>query len=124
MKAIRKNKMTRVFALAIIVLFAIPALPQGRIRFARGRTSTVLKGTVSAGKEVGYSLDARSGQTMSVHLVSRNSHARFELYGLKGTTLAEDANDWQGKLPENNEYEIIISTSDRMTNYTLEVTIR
>ena len=41
---------------------------QTRIRFARGRTSTTVSGSLSAGGERSYILRASEGQTMTVRV--------------------------------------------------------
>jgi len=124
MSPIYDKRRVCVFALIAILLLSSAALPQTRIRFARGRTTAVLRGSVTAGNTNPYILGARGGQTMSVHLVSRGNSARFELYAYRGQVLAEDTTDWEGELPVSNDYVINITTATRRADYTLEVTIR
>lgn len=45
---------------------------QTRIRFARGRTSATVTGSLVGGDERGYVLSARSGQYLSANVSSRN----------------------------------------------------
>src|SRR5216684_8788271 len=50
-----------------------------RIKFARGRTTTVERGAVHRGMSHDYLLKAGAGQTMSVHLAARGGVC-FDLY--------------------------------------------
>lgn len=94
-----------------------------QIRFARGRTTAVIKDTVRLCTSHVYSLRARAGQTMSVNLAT-GDRTSFTVYA--PTDAFEDADgvkDWSGQLPETGQYQIIVAT-DATASYTLEVTIR
>ncbi|HEX5706457.1 MAG TPA: hypothetical protein VFX96_04140 [Pyrinomonadaceae bacterium] len=94
-----------------------------RVRFARGRTTAVIKDTVRLCTSHEYTLRARAGQMMSVHLATGNQTS-FSVYSpsnpLEG---ADGVKDWEGELPDTGEYTISIGT-DATARYTLEVTIR
>jgi hypothetical protein len=94
-----------------------------RIRFARGRTTAVVRDTIRLCTSHEYRLRARAGQTMSVHLAT-GRRTSFIIYSasehLEG---ADGVTDWSGELPETGEYTIAIGT-DATARYTLEVTIR
>jgi hypothetical protein len=94
------------------------------IRFARGRTTAVIKETVRLCTSHEYRLRARQGQTMSVHLAS-GKRTSFTLRTPSGDTVpdADGVKDWSGELADNGEYTIVIGT-DATAAYTLEVTIR
>ncbi len=108
------------------------AAPRGktqRVRFARGRTTAVLKGAVVRGTQDRYILGARAGQTMIVHITSREKNAVFTILdpratALEGTEEGADATDWTGELPHNGDYAIWVSPTRGNATYTLEVTIR
>ena len=95
-----------------------------QIRFARGRTTAVIKETVRLCTSHEYRLRARAGQTMTVHLAT-GSRTSFTLYTPAGATPdgADGSKDWSGELPETGEYTINIGT-DATAAYALEVTIR
>ena len=94
-----------------------------RLRFARGRTTAVMKDTVRLCTSHEYRLRARAGQTMSVHLAT-GRRTSFTLQSPSGTVEdADGVKDWSGELPETGEYVIQIGT-DATAAYTLEVTIR
>ena len=100
-----------------------------RVRFARGRTTAVLKGAVVRGTQDRYILGAREGQTMIVHITSREKNAVFTILGpdataLQGTDEGLDATDWTGELPLSGDYSIWVSPTRGNATYTLEVTIR
>jgi hypothetical protein len=95
-----------------------------QIRFARGRTTAVIKDTVRLCTGHEYRLRARAGQTMTVHLAT-GSKTSFTLHTPAGDTPegADGSKDWSGELPETGEYTVSIGT-DATAAYTLEVTIR
>lgn len=100
-----------------------------RVRFARGRTTAILKGAVIRATQDRYILGARAGQTMTVHITSREKNAVFAIVGPGGVPLdgaEEDADtmDWTGELPVSGDYSIIVSPTRGNATYTLEVTIR
>ncbi|HEV2864394.1 MAG TPA: hypothetical protein VGX48_25570 [Pyrinomonadaceae bacterium] len=93
------------------------------LRFARGRTTAVVKDTVRLCTSHEFVLRARAGQTMSVHLATGRKTS-FTLQSPSGTVEGADGvKDWSGDLPESGDYVIIIGT-DATAAYTLEVTIR
>ena len=98
-----------------------------RIKFPRGRTTTVERGSVHRGMSHDYLLKASAGQTMSVHLAARGGVC-FDLYtpGLSDS-LAQCSKDWSGDLPRSGDYRINVlpdTTTERSIAYTLEVTVR
>ena len=94
-----------------------------QIRFARGRTTAVIKDTVRLCTSHVYSLRAREGQTMSVHLAT-GDRTSFTVYAPTDPVGdADGVKDWSGELPETGQYQIIVAT-DATASYTLEVTIR
>lgn len=134
----KKDLMRRILA----VIFALALLPSAaaaktpgsqcprgdttinkQIRFARGRTTAVVKDTVRLCTSHDYRLRARGGQTMTVHLVAGRKTS-FTIYSPSGTIEdADGVRDWSGQLPEDGDYTISIGT-DATAGYTLEVTIR
>ena len=100
-----------------------------RVRFARGRTTAVLKGAVVRGTQDRYILGARGGQTMIVHVTSREKNAVFAILGPDGTALpgaeeGTDATDWSGTLSMSGDFSIWVGPTRGNAAYTLEVTIR
>jgi hypothetical protein len=100
-----------------------------RVRFARGRTTAILKGAVVRGTQDRYILGARRGQTMIVHITSLERNAVFSIIGpnaiaLSGAEEGDDTMDWSGELPATGDYSIWVSGTRGNATYTLEVTIR
>lgn len=128
--------MRRVFVpiiVAAIFVSTIVASAQNgqvkRVRFARGRTTAVLKGAVVRGTQDRYILGARAGQTMIVHITSLEKNAVFVILGPDGTALqgaeeGTDATDWSGTLPMSGDFSIWVGPTRGNATYTLEVTIR
>ena len=106
-----------------------PAGKTRRVRFARGRTTAILKGVVVRGTQDRYILGARAGQTMIVHISSREKNADFLIQDPNGTAVEgmDDGladTDWTGELPVSGDYSIFVSPTRGNATYTLEVTIR
>ena len=116
----------------LLICSMVSAAPAGkiqRVRFARGRTTAVLKGAVVRGTQDRYILGARRGQTMIVHITSRENNAVFAILGpdataLNGAEEGTDATDWSGTLPLNGDFSIWVGPTRGNATYTLEVTIR
>lgn len=138
----KRNPRIRASVISIVLLFLCSVVwgqgggslgpPRGktqRVRFAKGRTTAVIRGAVVRGTRDRYILGARSGQTMIVHITSREKNAVFTILGpdataLEGTEEGADATDWTGELPLNGDYSIWVGPLRGNATYTLEVTIR
>ncbi|HEV2913094.1 MAG TPA: hypothetical protein VGX92_07250 [Pyrinomonadaceae bacterium] len=96
-----------------------------RVRFQRGRTTTVIKDAVVRGTHDRYVLRARAGQTLIVHITSLENNAVFDIYrGRMVLDGAQETTDWTGELPRNGDYVIEVGGTRGNASYTLEVTIR
>ncbi|HEX8493836.1 MAG TPA: hypothetical protein VF658_13410 [Pyrinomonadaceae bacterium] len=120
---------SRAFILAVLLLATtITAAAQSdrtrRVRFARGRTTTVIKDAVVRGTRDRYVLRARAGQTLIVHITSLEDNAVFDVNAPGRRTLAEESTDWEGELPRTGNYIISVGGTRGNATYTLEVTIR
>jgi len=127
------NRHSKTFIVLVTLAISITALAQTgqkqRVRFPRGRTTAVLKGAVIRGTQNQYILGARAGQTMIVHITSREKNAVFAILDPNGTALdgaeeGTDATDWTGRLPSTGDYSIWVGGTRGNASYTLEVTIR
>jgi hypothetical protein len=98
-----------------------------RIKFPRGRTTTVERGSVHRGMSHDYLLKASARQSMTVHLAARGGVC-FDLYTPSlSNSLAQCSKDWSGELPRSGDYRINVlpdTTTERSIPYTLEVTVR
>lgn len=125
-----KSKYAAVFFAMLLLAGGAFAVQKGltkRVRFARGRTTAVLKNSVVRGTADRYLLGARKGQQIIVHITSVENNAVFDIYTPQGDTLAgegEDSTDWSGTLPQDGDYVIKVAPTRGNATYTLEVTIR
>lgn len=127
------KKRSTVLAVTALLALSVTALAQRgtsivtRIKFARGRTTTVERGSVHRGMSHDYLLKAGAGQSMSVHLAARGGVC-FDLYSPgMNDQLANCSKDWSGQLPNSGDYRINVlpdTTTERNIAYTLEVTVR
>lgn len=73
-----KRSWFRIAVLSLLVLaFSAEAFAQTRIRFARGRTSASVSGTLAGNGTREYVVGARSGQTFSGNVSSRGNCVKF-----------------------------------------------
>ena len=128
----------RKFFAALLVLLLVTAPAWGKtitVRFPKGRTTVILKGRTTGGPSesggmdpITYSLRARKGQTMTLHLTSVKKNAIFGVWapGMDPMDVGTNATDWSGTLPKTGVYEISVWPEDEATNtaFTLELTIR
>lgn len=122
--------------IASVLVMVLPALICGaqetsarRVKFERGRTSAVLRGSIVNDSQDLYVLGAKAGQQMTVHLTSATKGAKFDLqYRQDKAALAhmdaEGTVDWEGELPVTGDYVISVYSAGGDTSYTLEVGIR
>jgi len=117
----------------LVLILTVAALAQHgtsiltRIKFARGRTTAVEKGSVHRGMSHDYLLKAGEGQNMTVHLAT-SAGVCFDLYSpAMRDQLATCAKDWDGALPASGDYRMNVlpdTTTERTIVYALEVTVR
>lgn len=129
MRRLCKRSAVAILTLSILLTAVAQTGQTQRVRFPRGRTTAVLKGAVVRGTQDGYILGARGGQTMIVHVTSRENNAVFAILAPNGTALdgAEEGTDtkhWTGQLPFSGDYSIWVGPTRGNATYTLGVTIR
>jgi hypothetical protein len=129
---VRVRIASSVIAAALLCVAAVGAASARRataerVRFQPGRTTAVLRGSVSGRVSREYLLSAREGQHMSVHL-SGQSGAVFDITSPDRSGLSElQIRDWEGDLPLSGTYRIHVEGETEnlsARSYTLEVTIR
>jgi hypothetical protein len=151
--------LTGVFGLGVLafVLMATPRIavraeaeeaaanrvPVQIIRFERGASSKDITGAVIRGERSVYSIDARSGQRLSVTISAAEANAVFQIYppgaqaehrdygveiagakALPGAEEGADAKSWSGVLPETGAYLVVVGPTYGNATYTLSVAIR
>ena len=93
-----------------------------QIRFARGRTSAVIKDTVRLCTMHEYRLRASAGQKITAHLAT-GKRTSMTLLSPHGEPVFDGTRDFEGEMPDSGEYLLQVGT-DVTAAYTLEVTIR
>jgi hypothetical protein len=100
-----------------------------KVRFARGTSSATIRGAVVRGDRDRYYVSAKRGQTMSVKITSTESNAVFQVYfagqqeSLEGAGEDDDATEWSGELPADNDYVIVVGGTRGNATYTLKISI-
>jgi hypothetical protein len=105
-----------------------------RIRFAPGKSSTVVSGKISSGEQQIYLVGARAGQTMLIEIIEGGANNDVVLYiitpdgsypmGKSGESPEYDA-FWSGKLPQSGDYKIVLGAIEsKNVNFKMSVEIR
>jgi hypothetical protein len=100
-----------------------------KVRFARGTSSATIRGAVVRGDRDRYYLAAKKGQTMTVKITSTEKNAVFQIYfhgeqeSLPGAGEEDDATEWSGELPVDNDYVIVVGGTRGNATYTLKISI-
>ena len=101
-----------------------------RIRFAKGRSSTVISNAVLREDVDQYIVGAKAGQRMKVVITSLESNAAFQISSprnggtLPGAGFDDDVTKWSGELPETGDYVIEVAPTRGNATYRLTVEIR
>src|SRR5258708_5616529 len=128
-----RNTRRLVTAIFVCLVFVSSAFADGvkqKVRFARGASSTTIKGGVTRGKRDRYLVGAKRGQTMTVKITSPAKNAVFQIYfageqeSLEGAGDGDDATNWSGELPADNEYVIVVGGTRGNASYTLSISIK
>ena len=134
-KESRSARFVRQFVAAVFIcaLALSSTFAQGvrqKVRFARGTSSATIHGAVVRGDRDRYYVSAKRGQTMSVKITSREDNAAFEIYfsgeqeSLEGAGEEDDATNWSGELPADNDYVIVVGGTRGNASYTLKISIK
>jgi hypothetical protein len=131
----RTRKIAASFVLAAVAVCCLAANASAQaggqpkvVKFEKGRTTAVLKGTADNAHGFTYKLAAKAGQTMSVHVTSSAGAAIFSITAPGGAIEgALEVKDWSGELPATGNYLIGVWNRKKRgpaIPYTLEITIR
>lgn len=92
-----------------------------RVKFQRGNSSIVLKGTVAKGGPDFYLVGAKAGQTMTVKAMGKVS---FGIDSPNGALTSDDSKtNWSGELTAEGDYKIRVYSNGGVQNYSLTVSI-
>ncbi len=124
----------RLTALIFICLFAFSSVSaegvKKKVRFVKGTSSVTLRNSVTRGDRDRYYVGAKAGQTMSVKVTSTEKNAVFQIYfhgeeeSLPGAGDGDDATNWSGQLPIDNEYVIVVGGTRGNATYALTISIK
>jgi len=100
------------FAAASVVL-AATGIETRPVHFAKGASSTTMKGTLKGDQTIDYKLRARAGQTIHVALTTSNDSNYFNVLppGSKDEAIfvgSTSGNDWTEQLTADGEYTVRI----------------
>ena len=123
----------RLLAVAFICAFAVSSVfadgVRQRVRFAAGTSSATIRGAVIRGDRDRYIVGAKRGQQMTVKITSEEDNAVFQIYfageqeALEGAGESDDATNWTGELPADNDYVIVVGGTRGNASYKLTVSI-
>jgi len=107
---------TLLFLISLSLASKLPA--QINIRFVKGSSSATLKGSIGKNADKRFTISGKSGQTITVRVVSGNNYVFAGVEGIvQGRTVT-------GKLQYDSSYIIELSNGGEATNYTLTVSIK
>ncbi|MBS1914215.1 MAG: g-type lysozyme inhibitor [Bacteroidetes bacterium] len=121
-------------ALAFLLIASADAMSQTpqRIRFTRGATAGVVKGSIKGFAYKDYVIGAKAGQQMSITVSSSNDYAVFVVTSINGQANdMSETTEWNQTLSQSGDYVVRVlmmranaRRKGARTNYTLTVAIR
>jgi hypothetical protein len=115
---------------------AVPSLPvvqptailpnATRINFQAGATTAVLTAPIAAGATANYVLRAGQGQPMIVQVTSPNDDVTLSIKTQGGTSMLNATSghtNWQGSLPQSEDYYLSLHGGGADENFTLNIVI-
>jgi hypothetical protein len=115
------------FIVLVLVVFSVAdsSLAQTRIKFARGKSSATVRGTLAADETREFALKVRFGQTLSVRMTPAGNNIDAEVSNYNGHVFWVENGSGKVVIDENGDYYIVIKNSGRAaTRYSLTVTVR
>ena len=109
------NKNTLLFSVVLLGVFAAfsSVSAQSRIRFARGRTSATVSGSIGGSVGRKFALGAKDGQVLSANVSSKSGCVKFD-NGATSTTFTTNSGD---------NFLRIKNGCGRLTTFSLTVSI-
>lgn len=114
----KKISVHLVMAAMILLMSGADLFAQSRIRFARGRSSATVSGTIAAGSNRSFIVGAKNGQIARVSVSPRNLRI-FSNEAPKGEAGSSSFDTYNG----DNEFGIYNPTN-RAVRYTMTISIR
>ena len=95
-----------------------------RISFDKGKTSKTVGNSVVRGTRDTYLVGANKGQQMNLKITSLENNGVYDVISPDGKTLQQEATNWNGTLPTNGDYQIIVGGTRGNATYELNVGIK
>lgn len=114
MKNIKTNIIAKLFSLVLVfalVSVSAQATTKYSVKFPKGKTSTVIKGTLKADGTVDYIISAKAGQTLKVSLKAGSGRDYFNILapGVDDEAFYNgsiNGNTYIGKLEKDGDYKV------------------
>ncbi|MEP6789229.1 MAG: hypothetical protein ABJB40_12400 [Acidobacteriota bacterium] len=126
----KKKLMTPIGIMTLALLTSLVSAQSAplekRIKLVKGQ-KLVLKGEVYEGDDFYYNFRAKSGQTLTAKLISRDADLRVNTNdGIEVYPISKLTKSWSGRLPydNTNEYSIMLTSNYKSASYRLEVMLR
>lgn len=137
-----KNKLGKTIAAVVFAIIVVGAgqtasaqnmsdsVVTKQVRFAKGKHSTVIKGSAKYAMSYVYDLRAKEGQTMTISLEGKNSELSFSVIAPDEETMEDgfSVTEWTGELPQSGKYSIVVVMNDEDAKsaalFTLRVEIK
>ncbi len=114
-------------SLAFVAIFA-HADTTKRIKFAKGKTSAIVKGAVLRDEVDTYIVGVNKGQWMTVDVTSIENNASFRIRNasgeyVQGADELSEATIWKGTVTESGDYKIEVAPNRGNATYSLKVSV-
>jgi hypothetical protein len=131
----RNSQHTAALLLVVLTAFTSIAVAGGngtivrQVTFARGKTSTVLRGVIKKNQEVVFVLTAKAGQTLtaSVDASTPNNDVVSSVSGPDGSLMDEGmeiTTTWRGQLPTNGQYRLTMGVIEsKSSRYAMKISV-
>lgn len=122
-------KIKIMLAVLFLAACAFTTSAQERIKFKKGEYFTNIEGGVPRGEIYSYLVGASKGQFMTITIMSPEDNAVFYILRtdnwqyMSGATEDNPTTRWEGTLPMNGDYEIVVGSTRGGAEYTLQVVI-
>ena len=132
--------------LVFVAWLTVPQCARGEqvveaIHFARGASSAEVRGAVVRGERAFYTFEARAEQRLTLHIVSLENNAVFQVYApgarpetrddsmeiigqaLAGVGEGNDTRRWTGILPQSGSYLVVVGATRGNATYRLTIAV-
>jgi hypothetical protein len=111
----RSNTIRSLFFSVFVLAVTVSALPDIRIKFARGRTSATMTGKISNGGRICYFAGAKRGQTLTATISS--STGKVQIFESGDTS-------YTSEIEYSGDQSVCVDNLGRAASYSLTVSIR